>query len=347
MSELFDLQYRPKTFFRPERFEKYLLTRVKGAVLRRKLTAMLAQGRHEEVRILVDDIGWSTADQRALERVHPMFMGGHYLPDLEFGEVEIARICLQSVTSDVISIYAKTEEGVIHYRVVDEYSGDTVLGPGETTTTEPMTLGEITDFFLKAWPFMDVLQGNAEDGDVIPLEFFHVESEFYPHLDDVFRHRVILELPQPPAGDECPFCGHFNPAPAKDPCDHAIGWTWGETLVTLYGGERLESALSQLANIIASAPEGSSAQAALRSALRAEAAKSLQGKALIDVAGLSFEEALDGVATVERGEGWTTCGFLPGTGYTVYVEEPDDLEEFVEACLELVERMAPQRDRQP
>ena len=267
MSEPIDLRYRPKTYYRPERFEKYLLTRVKGAVLRKRLKAMLDEGRDEEVRILVDEIGWSKTEQRALERMHPMFMGGHYLPDLEFGEVEIARICLRSVTGDVISVYARTEQSVIHYRVVDEYSNDTVLGPSQTTTTEPMTLGEFADFFLAAWPLMDVLQGNAEDSDVIPLEFFHVESEFYPQLDDVFRHRVILELPAPPAGDECPFCGHFNAAPGEDPCEHAIGWTTGD--------------------------------------------------------------------------------FLPGSGRTLYMDDPGELEALSEACVALVERVRSLREGSP
>jgi len=304
MSEPIDLRYRPKTYFRPERFEKYLLTRVKGAVLRKRLKAMLDEGRDEEVRILVDEIGWSKTDQRALERMHPMFMGGHYLPDLEFGEVEIARICLRSVTGDVISVYARTEQGVIHYRVVD-------------------------------------------DSDVIPLEFFHVESEFYPQLDDVFRHRVVLELPAPPAGDECPFCGHFNAAPGEDPCEHAIGWTWEETLHTLYEGERLASALIQLTHLIASAPQGSPDQAALRSALRVEAAQSQQAKALIHAAGLPFEQALDEIATIERGEGWTTGDFLPGSGRTLYMDDPGELEALSEACVALVERVRSLREGSP
>lgn len=102
----------------------------------------------------------------------------------------------------------------------------------------------------------------------------------------------------------------------------------------------MESALNPLANVIASAPEGSPARSALRSALRAEAANSLQAMALIDAAGLPFEEALGGLATVERGEGWTTRGFLPGTGYTVYVEEPGDLEELVEACRSLMQTVS-------
>ena len=82
-------------------------------------------------------------------------MGGNYLPDTEDGEVEIARIRIKSTTFDVTSVYARAEGGAIHYRVVDEYDGDTLQGETEARTDKPMTLGEFTDFFLEAWPLMD------------------------------------------------------------------------------------------------------------------------------------------------------------------------------------------------
>ena len=37
MSDKINLEFRPKTYFRPEKLEKYLLSKVKGAVLRKKL----------------------------------------------------------------------------------------------------------------------------------------------------------------------------------------------------------------------------------------------------------------------------------------------------------------------
>jgi len=42
-----------------------------------------------------------------LDLIHPSFMGGEYLPDYRRDEIEIARIELESTTSDVISVRAR------------------------------------------------------------------------------------------------------------------------------------------------------------------------------------------------------------------------------------------------
>jgi hypothetical protein len=91
-----------------------------------------------------------------------MFMGGNYLPETEEGEVEIARIEIASTTFDVTSLFAKFENGQIHYRVVDEYEGDTLTGTSEMTSDKPLTLGEMADFFIGAWSLVDVLEMNFE-----------------------------------------------------------------------------------------------------------------------------------------------------------------------------------------
>ncbi len=190
MSDEIDLDFRPRTYFRPEKLERYLLSKVKGAVLRKKLQALFEAGRHEEIRELLGDAAFSVGDRKVLESVHPMFMGGNYLPDTDDGEVEIARISIRSTTFDVTSVYAKPADGVIHYRVVDEYGGDTLQGPSEATTKAPMTLGEFTEFFLTAWPLIEVLEMNYEDDIDGALGFFSADSDFYPELDRLCRQRV-------------------------------------------------------------------------------------------------------------------------------------------------------------
>jgi hypothetical protein len=185
-----DLQYRPNSYFRPERLEKYLLSKVKGAVLRKKLKALFDEGRHAEVRDLIVDFDTSDYDRKMLESIHPMYMGGNYLPDTEDGEVEVARISIQSTTGDVTSIYARQEGGTIHYRVVDEYGGETLQDPTEAQTAEPMTLGEFADFFLDAWPLMDVLEANFDSDLRAALRFFDASSDFYPDFDSLCRERV-------------------------------------------------------------------------------------------------------------------------------------------------------------
>lgn len=74
--------------------------------------------------------------------------------------------------------------------MVDEYGGDTLHGRTETITQEPMTLGEFADFFLKAWPLIDVLEMNFEDDLEGALGFFTADSSFYPEFDALCRERV-------------------------------------------------------------------------------------------------------------------------------------------------------------
>jgi len=192
-----DLAYRPKTYFRPMALEKYLLSKVKGAVMRKKIAALFEEGRHDEASELVDITGLSKEGQKRLESLHPMYMGGNYLPDAEEGEVEIARISIQSTTHDVTSVYARVEDGTMHYRVVDEYAGDTLQGTTEAQTAEPMTLGELTTFFLQAWPLIEVLESNFEDDTERALDFFSGSSEFYPEFGVLLVMKVLEAFPAP------------------------------------------------------------------------------------------------------------------------------------------------------
>jgi hypothetical protein len=190
MTDEIDLEFRPRSYFWPEALEKFLISKVKGVVLRERLSALFEAGQYEELKDLLISEAFSEADRKALEAIHPMFIGGNYLPDTKGGEIEIARISVQSTTFDVTSVYAQQEVGVIHYRVVDEYDGDTLRGPSETITTAPMALGEFADFFLTAWPLIEVLEMNFEDDVESALGFFSAKSDFYPELDRLCRERV-------------------------------------------------------------------------------------------------------------------------------------------------------------
>src|SRR5882724_6852578 len=65
--------------------------------------------------LLVDCL--SNEDRSGLGKIHPSFMGGEYLPDYAEGELEIARIELESTTTDVISIRAKKMASESHIRL--------------------------------------------------------------------------------------------------------------------------------------------------------------------------------------------------------------------------------------
>lgn len=200
MSTDIDLAFRPDTYFRPQKLEKHLLSKVKGAVVRKRLQALFAEGRHAEVHELLTTEALSANDRKALEAYHPMFMGGNYLPDTEEGDVEIARISIKSTTFDVTCVYARPDEGSIIYRVVDEYGGDTLQEPNETRTDRPMTLGEFADFFLTAWPLIDVLEMNFDRDLEGALDFFSADSDFYPGLDHLCRKRVCAHFPDEEPG---------------------------------------------------------------------------------------------------------------------------------------------------
>lgn len=194
-----DRDFRPASYFRPQPLEEWLLSRVKGAVLRRKLKSLFAQGLHDEAKQLVAEMAGARDATRFLESVHPMFMGGNYLPDVEHGEVEIARIAIQSTTHDVTCVYAQMINGLIHYRVVDEYGGDTLDQNMESTKTsrQPLTLGELVDFFLSAWPLVDVLEMNFENDLEGALSFFSASSDFYPEFSAACTEQIIERYPDP------------------------------------------------------------------------------------------------------------------------------------------------------
>ena len=86
-------------------------------------------------------------------RQNPQFRGGEDLPDLENGEVEIARLTLaNSVHGEVTSLRAKLtkEHGKISLRMVDEYESEIKL-PYELAKT-PLTSEQLIGLFRDADP---------------------------------------------------------------------------------------------------------------------------------------------------------------------------------------------------
>ena len=127
-----------------------------------------------------------------LGKIHPNFMGGEYLPDYLPEEVEIARVARNSTTGDVISIRANLEEnGLLHYRVVDEYAREFRL-PHEVSDL-PLSTSQMIQLIDGAeWddtglilPFLEV---NCEYDDAERLrDFIWVSSDFYPALAGHYR----------------------------------------------------------------------------------------------------------------------------------------------------------------
>ena len=121
-AQTIDLEFRPQSYFWPLGLEKHLLSRIKGAQRKEALKALLDSGRLDDIPDFLAKSALSEEERRAIGRIHPMFMGGEYLPDMDEQEVEIARISIHSTTSDVTSVYARRTPQGIAYRVVDEWS---------------------------------------------------------------------------------------------------------------------------------------------------------------------------------------------------------------------------------
>ena len=82
------------------------------------------------------------------------------LPDMEDNELEIARLMIRSVTYDITALYAQFDEGRIHYRMADEYEGETLVEPSRLISDKPLSLGEMRDFFLSSYSLIECLEWN-------------------------------------------------------------------------------------------------------------------------------------------------------------------------------------------
>ena len=180
MSEPIDLGYRPASYFREMKPDE-------------PETVQTSVARYVEARR-----GTASQDGTAADRAAAMteLMNNGYLPRMLEGEVEIGLIRIQAKPADAACVYAREEGGVISYRVVDEYGGDTLQGKSETQTVKPLTLGEFANFFLGVWPLVDVLDTRAREDEPISLGLFRAESRFYPDFEALCRQYVIERHPE-------------------------------------------------------------------------------------------------------------------------------------------------------
>jgi hypothetical protein len=190
-----DLAFRPASYFWPITHETHVIAAIKGERRREAIRAAFDANRvsaldeYYAIPVLHED------DRRALGALHPSFMGGEYLPNREETEVEIARITIDSTTSDVTSVYAKAGKSRIYYRVVDEYGGDTLSEKRTRTSKQPLTLGELVAFFLGAWHLNEVLEMNELDREGAQ-DFTHPSSEFYPEFGKAIRAKINEWCPE-------------------------------------------------------------------------------------------------------------------------------------------------------
>ena len=117
-------------------------------------------------------------------------MGGEYLPPLRKGEVEIARIPLESTTADQISVRARRVREQIRFRIVNEYAFRYVCHPASS------------DASLSLRDLIGLMESASEGGSIVfPAlamnwrgsrlddlsTFITVSSDFYAGLGRYYR----------------------------------------------------------------------------------------------------------------------------------------------------------------
>ncbi len=190
-----DYSRRPASYWVESDVLSTLLRDVKGTERRKMIRHYFEEGRLEELDPTLLRGALSEEVRKCLGRIHPMFMGGEFLPDCGREEVEVARVELRSVTSDVISIRAQRRSGRIHYRVVDEY-GTEFVQP-QRSSARPLALGKLVRFIGCTWE-PNVPHGLPFGYNELNLEtardrrqlrhFTRIRSDSYPQLEEHFEN---------------------------------------------------------------------------------------------------------------------------------------------------------------
>lgn len=192
-----DYSFKPQDYWIDKDVLQAILRNVKGAERRKMIKAYYEAGNFQELEESFSKVSLSEEERSRLGSIHPMFMGGEYLPDYARDEAEIARIELKSVMADVVSIRARLDDDTIHYSVVDEHGGKFTL---ETEYGfEPFSLADLIRFIDgtdldSGWGgglALTFNNANAEAQDREDLLYFTtVSSDIYTdlekHYDQVF-----------------------------------------------------------------------------------------------------------------------------------------------------------------
>ncbi len=186
-----DLEYRPRGYFWATDLNIALPSDVAGEVRRQVIRRFVEAG--SPVPYGFDAPVLNDAICAAWGRLHPSHMGGEYLPPLRDKEVEIARISLESVTADQISIRARRVGRRIEYCVVDEYPETSTYVCRPTDSPSPLSLRELVVLMETASEggsiVRPILALNAQNSAASAelASFVTVSSDFYAELGPYYR----------------------------------------------------------------------------------------------------------------------------------------------------------------
>lgn len=185
-----DLDCRPSDYFWAADLKVPLPSSIAGEARRRLIRALVEAGRP-----VPDGLDAAVLDEQTRQmwgRLHPSNMGGEYLPPLRKGEEEVARISLESVTADQISVRARRLGRRIGYRIVDEYAEFSMFVCHPASSVCPLSLGELIALMETASEggsiIFPILGANARDSTPTELAaFITVSSDFYADLGAYYR----------------------------------------------------------------------------------------------------------------------------------------------------------------
>jgi hypothetical protein len=116
----FDLAFRPDDYWAPPDPITLITATIKGA-RRREFVREILAGKHEmELTPTLMSHSLTAMELGDWARSGPSWVGGEALPDCLAGEIEMARIVINSPCYDVISLRARRSDGQVAYRMVDE-----------------------------------------------------------------------------------------------------------------------------------------------------------------------------------------------------------------------------------
>ena len=182
--------YQPLSYWGPRNIKSFLLSKIKGEKRRQHLKKIIEEYGEDnlpDISLLKEKL---TEDERDLfGKVHPMFMGGEYLPDTAENEVEIARLIMKSTTQDIYSFRARKTKNKIIYSIEDEY--ESMFELSIQTSKLPLTLKQMIKLICESvYPDGMPVYGSARewnyDSDLSPEElwdFETIESSFYNELE--------------------------------------------------------------------------------------------------------------------------------------------------------------------
>ena len=183
MSDLFDLDFQPTTYWGPQSLSSYFGSHITGE--HRRLSAQCSAYNSSEPELSVDPV-LSNEERILWGRIHPHNMGGEYLPPLRSNEVEIARVILETTTLDVISIRARKSGNRIYYRVVDEYmdqEGSDRFVAKPRWSKQPLTLRQVISIIDDNGLIDEWREENFDVTDLDEsLNLARADSVFYPKI---------------------------------------------------------------------------------------------------------------------------------------------------------------------